>query len=215
MGILLIRHGQSDADLEAKRYEGKADFPLTETGRLQVKAMSEYIYKHFSIQHIFSSPLKRAKETAEILSCTTGTKVTFFEELSEMDNGVLKGMTKKWADKLYPKPKVPRKIHESILGGESEIDFRYRVEKIFSYILDESEKAGLHCIAVVGHGGTLSMILQVILRLPVGYAHFFTNDTGIHHIYCGKYPVVDFLNKTEHLQEHRKGDNDEKKGSGT
>ncbi|GAA3334365.1 hypothetical protein GCM10020331_102030 [Ectobacillus funiculus] len=57
----------------------KRIFPLTETGRLQVKAMSEYIYKHFfNSTHLFKPSKKRAKETAEILSCTTGTKVTFF-----------------------------------------------------------------------------------------------------------------------------------------
>ena len=76
MDLLIIRHGQSEADI-LKVIEGRANFNLTELGHKQAATMAEWINKNYSINKIYSSPLNRAKQTAEYISKITGIKVTF------------------------------------------------------------------------------------------------------------------------------------------
>ncbi|MGM0885326.1 MAG: phosphoglycerate mutase family protein, partial [Bacillota bacterium] len=59
MEILLIRHGESEADI-LNVHEGRADFQLTELGRKQVRLMAEKVKKEFPPDYIWSSTLKRA-----------------------------------------------------------------------------------------------------------------------------------------------------------
>lgn len=66
MEILVIRHGQSEADL-LDVHEGRADFPLTPLRERQAKKMAQYVDTHFPPDIILTSPLKRAKRTAELL----------------------------------------------------------------------------------------------------------------------------------------------------
>ena len=63
MKLLIIRHGQSEADI-LDVYEGRADYELTELGHRQVKQMADYVISNYSIDKIYSSPLKRAVQIA-------------------------------------------------------------------------------------------------------------------------------------------------------
>lgn len=59
MRILVIRHGESEADILGV-HEGRADFELTDKGHLQATAMSNFIKSHYTISKIYCNPLKRA-----------------------------------------------------------------------------------------------------------------------------------------------------------
>src|SRR5450756_2964317 len=66
--VTFLRHGESVGNLE-NRFQGHADFPLTETGRAQARALAERWHTEGRLfERVFSSPLARARETAEILS---------------------------------------------------------------------------------------------------------------------------------------------------
>lgn len=91
--ILLIRHGESEADL-LKVHEGRADFPLTEKGLDQAKKMAKFVSLHFPPEIILASPLKRAKRTAEILREEIGCRLIIEPDLMEYNNGVLAGLSK-------------------------------------------------------------------------------------------------------------------------
>lgn len=67
MRILVIRHGQSEADI-LNVHEGRAGFPLTDEGRTQARATARFLHRHYAIEKIYASPLKRAAETAQILA---------------------------------------------------------------------------------------------------------------------------------------------------
>lgn len=71
MQILLIRHGESEADI-LKVHEGRADFELTEMGRRQVSSLVQKVKQDFPPDFIWASTLKRARETAETLAKTVG-----------------------------------------------------------------------------------------------------------------------------------------------
>lgn len=198
MDILIIRHGQSEADLLGV-HEGRADFPLTELGREQARLMAERVTDRFCPTKIWASPLKRAHETASILSQKCGVPIVLEEDLMEYNNGVLAGLSREVAAKKYPLPPGGRMPHEAIEAGESVLDFRLRVERVFSKILAESGDASR--IAIVAHGGTISNILKSFLKLPpITEYGFATGDTGIHYLRLTENNrLILWLNNTEHI----------------
>ena len=82
MRILVIRHGESEADI-LDVHEGRADFELTERGHRQAEAMAHYVKEHYDISAIYCSTLKRAYQTAAHLSEATGIQLTPEEKLME------------------------------------------------------------------------------------------------------------------------------------
>ncbi|WP_028552351.1 histidine phosphatase family protein [Paenibacillus sp. UNC451MF] len=195
MQILMIRHGESEADI-LKVHEGRADFPLTELGRKQVRLMAEKVKRRFPPEFIWASTLRRASETAGVLANTVGCPVQYEDELMEHNNGVLAGLSYEEAKK-YPRPK---EAHERIENGESDIEFRMRIEVIFSRILSSSS---YDRIAIVAHGGVINNLLRSFLKMPVTKEFGFHNgDTAIHlvEITASQSRRVHFLNDTSHLE---------------
>ncbi|MGG0176984.1 histidine phosphatase family protein [Gottfriedia acidiceleris] len=195
MEIVLIRHGQSEADL-LNVHEGRADFALTDLGIKQVNKMAERVNTEFAPEVIWSSTLKRAKETATILSDLTGCEIKFEDDLMEHNNGVLAGVSFEEAKKI-PTPKHP---HECVENGESSIEFRMRIEMIFSRILASS--TNLNRIAIVAHGGVIHNLIHSFLKMPIHSDFgFFTGDTGIHLLEINeKGRFIRFLNDTNHIK---------------
>ncbi|MCG7344884.1 histidine phosphatase family protein [Sporosarcina sp. ACRSL] len=197
MEILIIRHGQSEADL-LDVHEGRADFPLTELGEAQARKMAMSVAKQYPPEIILSSTLKRASGTARILQEAIGCEIRFYDDLRERNNGVLAGMPRKEAAIKYPLPKGGRPLHIPIQDGESELEFRYRAERIFQEILYDYRE--YQRIAIVSHGGMISNLLKSFLKQPYGDFRFFTGDTGIHLLEQREdMRVIKFLNKLEHL----------------
>ncbi|MCR8633793.1 histidine phosphatase family protein [Paenibacillus radicis (ex Xue et al. 2023)] len=201
--ILVIRHGQSEADI-LKRCEGRADYSLTELGGEQVKQLSDWIYHNYKPDLIYSSTLKRAKETAEAISNKVQLPINLDEDLMELNNGVIAGMLIEEARIKYPFPVGGRKRHESIEGGETEIQFRARAENFISKLLAFLDQAkGLNTICIVSHGGMISMLFRSFLNLPYDAPVTIpTGDTGVHiwRYDNGKKTIVK-TNSQEHLDE--------------
>ena len=89
MAVLMTRHGQTDWNVE-KRVQGKADIELNATGIEQAKITSEKL-KDEKIDIIISSPLKRAKQTAEIINQTLNCPIIYEDGISERDFGEFEG----------------------------------------------------------------------------------------------------------------------------
>ncbi|WLR54156.1 histidine phosphatase family protein [Mesobacillus subterraneus] len=194
----MIRHGESEGDI-LQVHEGRADLLLTDRGRRQAKEMATVVKEKYMPEVIWASTLKRARETAEILSREIGIPVIEDENLREYNNGVLAGLPYTEAKLRYPEPEGGRKPHEPIEDGESDLEFRFRAQTVFSKILTES--SGRKRIAFVSHGGMISNLLRTLLNLPVSNDIYFpTGDTGIHllKIKEGQKTVL-FLNDCVHL----------------
>ena len=177
MKIIVIRHGESEADL-LDVHEGRADFALTERGHRQAEAMADYVTAHFNISKIYASTLIRAKQTAQHLSEKSGIPIVFDSDLMEFNNGLLAGLPRAVVREKYPEvPDLP--IDRSVYGQESQLEFRQRAENALSRILRESEQDA--CVAVVSHGGLINQLYRSFLNMPVERGFFFnTADTGIH-----------------------------------
>lgn len=74
MRLLVVRHGQSEADI-LKVCEGRANYSLTKFGHEQAERTAEYILKNYKVDKIYSSSLKRAVQTAMHISKKTNIKV--------------------------------------------------------------------------------------------------------------------------------------------
>ena len=176
MKLLIIRHGESEADI-LDVHEGRADFELTERGHRQAEAMSEYVYQNYQITKIYHSTLKRARQTAEHLALKTQVSLIPDENLMEFNNGLLAGLKHSVADEKYPQMKVP--VHSSVYEQESMLEFRYRAEYMLSKLLSENDDESI--IAVVTHGGMINQLYRAFFKLPIEAEFaFWTGDTGIH-----------------------------------
>ena len=177
MKLLLIRHGESEADI-LRVHEGRADFALTERGHRQAQAMAEYVAENYHIDRIYASTLTRAMQTARHLSDATGVPIRPEHDLMEFNNGLLAGLPHKEATEKYPRiPDLPP--DQAVYGQESLVNFRDRAEKMLAKIL--SKAANDETVAVVTHGGTINQLYHAFLKLPVKDGVFFsTADTGIH-----------------------------------
>ncbi len=176
MTLLLIRHGESEADL-LNVHEGRADFELTERGRKQAKAMAEYVSKSYAVSRIYASTLKRAMQTAEYLRAACKAPLLPDEMLMEFQNGLIAGLTRKEAAEKYPFVEVP--LHASVYEQESKLEFRFRADFMLSKLLSETDPG--ETVAVVSHGGMINQLFRSFLRLPVDSDVFFaTGDACVH-----------------------------------
>lgn len=199
MEVLLLRHGQSVADIE-DRHEGRADFPLTALGRRQAHLASEWVASRYPPALLLASPLQRAAETARILAANLDLPVTFDDDLVEIGNGVYAGLTFAEAEQLYPWPQGGFKPHEAPLQGETRIAFRCRIETFWSRFQHTVEDQGQR-VAIVTHGGVIQMLYHCFLGLPVTTdLRVVTGDTGMHlWRMTGDTRIVLFANRLDHL----------------
>ena len=177
MIFLVIRHGESEADL-LDVHEGRADFALTERGHRQAEAMANYVADNYNISKLYASTLTRARQTAQHLSDKTGISIVFDENLMEFNNGLLAGLPRAVVREEYPEvPDLP--IDKAVYGQESQVEFRQRAENALSRIMNEAEND--ETIAVVSHGGMINQLYRSFFNMPVDCIYFFnTADTGIH-----------------------------------
>ena len=196
MRLLIIRHGESQADL-LNVHEGRADFELTDRGHQQAQAMSKWVKENYNISKIYCSPLKRAYQTAQHLSDETDISLYIEDLLAEFNNGLIAGLSREEAAEKYPY-QTHLALHESVYEQESQLQFRYRAEHVLSKILSENKEG---TIVVITHGGMIYQLYRAFLGLPINTEVFVsTGDTGIHEwvIADGK-KIIRASNKTDHL----------------
>lgn len=98
--LIVVRHGETNYNLEG-RYCGSTDIDLNEKGYEQARILAQRL-KNKSIGIIISSTMKRAKETAKIISNELGLPVIEMEKLVERCVGVYEGLTREEAKNKYP-----------------------------------------------------------------------------------------------------------------
>ena len=89
--ILLIRHGESEANRE-RRFAGHSDFPLTEKGRRQAECTADYIARTYSVDRVYASDLCRAYDTALAVARRFSLEVIPEPDLREIFAGEWEGL---------------------------------------------------------------------------------------------------------------------------
>ena len=139
--IYIVRHGQTEYNVVG-RYGGRIDVPLNENGINQAYELRD-ILKNIKFDFVFSSPLKRALKTAEII-CNND--IIKDDRLIERNNGDLEGKLKTEIDE-FPDFNDPNETRYNI---ENIIDFRNRIYDFFNEIKNQYRGKD---VLVVTHAG--------------------------------------------------------------
>src|SRR5688572_27850716 len=98
--IVLVRHGETDWNRD-NRFQGHADVPLNSAGRDQVRALADRLAdESFSVA--YTSPLRRASESAALLAERFGIEVRMSDALKEVDVGAWSGLTVREVEDWFP-----------------------------------------------------------------------------------------------------------------
>jgi broad specificity phosphatase PhoE len=143
--ILLARHGETDWNRE-RRYQGHADPPLNEVGRVQAQTLAGELAGE-ELDAVYASDLRRAYETAEIVGARLGLPVQREAGLREIDVGSWEGLTREELD--------GRKW-----DGESHEQHRERLIRSLREIGAQHPRGR---VLVVSHGGSLRRIQEEVL----------------------------------------------------
>jgi len=161
MKIFLIRHGESESDIEDK-YGGDYDDHLTDRGKEQANKLALKLTKS-GIQFIFSSPRFRTMETSKIISNSLNCEMKIVDNLRERNfYGILTGMKKSEAKEKFPEL-VEKLIHfnNTIDGAEDYELFKKRITNS----INEITSSNCDIIAIVTHGGPITYFVREILKL--------------------------------------------------
>ncbi len=200
--ILLVRHGTTEYN-EADRLQGRIDNPLSGKGRGEVERLAARL-RNEPFDAVFSSPLKRALETAAIINRGHGRPLTVISEFSEIDLG-------DWEGLIYSKVREQfAEIHQRwisdadfpVPGGESFSAVCARTLTGLQRILQEDRQN----ILITGHASVNRAILGNLLQLEPAQARLFrTGNAALSSLLLmensrRRWTVVDFWNSTSHLE---------------
>ncbi len=157
--ITLLRHGESVGNAES-RWQGQADFPLTEKGRAQARVLAER-WKNENMQYdlVISSPLTRTKETAEIIASALDLKVEFDPLWLERDNGEFSGLTAHEVRQNFTHPEFTTPYDPVGMDGEGDWALFLRAGQALYELLRRKPARYL----IVSHGGLLNQVMHAVV----------------------------------------------------
>ncbi|WP_280343949.1 bifunctional RNase H/acid phosphatase [Nocardia neocaledoniensis] len=159
--LLLLRHGQTELSVE-RRYSGRGNPPLTDLGRRQAERAAKMLAAKGGIAAVVTSPLQRARATAEAAAAALDVPLRVLDGLIETDFGDWEGLTFAEAAQRDPQlhtdwlgdPSIPAP------GGESFDQVRERVESVRRDLV--ALYPGQN-IVVVSHVTPIKTLLQLAL----------------------------------------------------
>lgn len=159
--LLLLRHGQTELSVQ-RRYSGRGNPPLTDTGRRQADAAARYLAQRGGIGAVISSPLQRCYDTATAAAKRLRLDVTVDEDLTETDFGAWEGLM--FAEAAERDPELHRRWLKDTSteppGGESFDEVQQRVLRVRDRIV--AEHSGT-TVLVVSHVTPIKTLLRLAL----------------------------------------------------
>ena len=161
--LLLVRHGQSTANATGV-WQGQLEFPLSEEGRWQARRVGKALAGE-RFDGLYSSPLRRAFETAEIIARETRfpAPVVPVDGLMERRGGLLEGTTH--AEREARNPELVKKLlglpeeeRWNLVGAETDEEVLDRFGRAVSGI--RARHAAGARMVVVSHGGAMRAFLR-------------------------------------------------------
>lgn len=154
--LILIRHGETEWNVIG-RYQGQADPPLNANGRLQAYALAEKLIDS-GLEVLYSSPLKRAAQTAEILAQQLSIPVKFDRRFFEIHQGDWQTRLRSEIEEMYPELFAnweTRPWDVTPPGGEHLSMVQKRVDAALQDILHQYPDG---CVGLVAHRIPIALI---------------------------------------------------------
>jgi broad specificity phosphatase PhoE len=149
--LYLVRHGETDWNAQ-RRIQGRTDIPLNETGRAQARTTGDLLARR-GWDGIFSSPLSRARETAEIIGEAIGIhEVGIIDEIAERNYGAAEGLEDAQIEREFPgDTAVPgRETHGEVAA------------RVLPALMDLAISSPGQSLLVVSHGGVIRSVLNAV-----------------------------------------------------
>lgn len=203
--IFLVRHGETEWNATGK-FQGCTDINLSDTGIIQAKYAKSRLKNKFDV--IYASPLKRAMQTAQIISEDSGIKPVISKDLREINFGKWEGLTVDEIKVDYNSEFNSWQNDDEnayLVGGDMSLKNASIRGK--NAILAIAEKCKGKRIVIAAHGGIIKAALVGIFGWKMTmYHHIALNNASISNIsfYSSTYPLLTTLNDTSHLPEKYK-----------
>ncbi len=201
--LILVRHGETLWNIE-KIYRGRADVNLDEIGIRQAQLLGKYL-SNCKLEAIYSSPLRRAMDTANIVAYYQKIRVNIAPGLIDFDYGEWQSMPEQEAKRLYPT--LHNEWHNNphnvrMPGGESLEDVRRRAIKVVDAVLSKYQES----VVLVSHRVVNKVLICSLLGLDNSYFWNIKQDVGGITIfnYADERFVLTRHNDTSHLKELEK-----------
>ncbi|WP_431911040.1 bifunctional RNase H/acid phosphatase [Nonomuraea jabiensis] len=200
--LLLLRHGETALSVE-RRFSGRGDAELTPNGLAQAAAAAERLSREpYRLDVVVSSPLKRARQTAEAVAGRTGLDVEVDEDLRELDFGDWEGHTftevqRRWPAELSAWLADPETAPP---GGESFATVARRVQAAGERLVERYEGK---TVLAVSHVTPIKMLLRLALLAPLESLYRMHLDVAclsLIEYYADGPAVVKSFNDTSHLR---------------
>ncbi len=195
MELIVIRHA---LPLRVEQADGAADPGLSEAGVAQAEHMAQYLATE-RIDALFSSPMRRAVQTAAPLAEATGLAPTIVDDVAEWD---------RHASSYIPAEELKasgaenwiEQLNGDNMGDDAVADFHRRVIAALETIVEQHRG---QTVAVVCHGGVINAYIAHVMGLPLTLpGALYPNYTSIHRFAAassGERSVL-ALNETAHLR---------------
>jgi probable phosphoglycerate mutase len=200
--LLLLRHGETELSLE-RRFSGHGDAELTPNGLAQAAAAADRLSREpYRLDVIVTSPLKRARQTAEAVAQRTGLDVDVEEDLREADFGDWEGHTFTEVQRRWPAELAAWLADPTVAppGGESFATAAQRVQAAGERLVERYEGK---TVLAVSHVTPIKLLLTQALLAPLASLYRMHLDLAclslIEH-YADGPAVVKSFNDTSHLR---------------
>jgi broad specificity phosphatase PhoE len=201
MRLILIRHGETRWN-ETKRFQGISDIELSAKGQTQARSLAQSL-RNEPLTAIYTSPLIRARQTAECIAQYHSCPLLVDEGLKELNQGQLEGLTGEELRRDFPEffPQWMKEPGTTILpGGESLGELQNRAWAVLEKLI---QKHPQETIAVVAHSFVILTILCQVLELPLQAFRRFRQDPTAKNVleFTERGMTLRCLNDTCHLNE--------------
>lgn len=160
--LYLVRHGENLANLTKEFSCRKVDYSLTQKGVLQAEQTAHYLQTR-GVDAVYSSPLRRARETAQHLADALGQEVIIREAFRELNVGDLEGQPpteEAWArHNAVLRAWRQGDLQAGFPGGENFVQMWQRVEEGFREVIASHPHA---TVAIFAHGGVFASSVKAL-----------------------------------------------------
>ena len=161
--IYLVRHCEAEGN--AKRlFQGSTDCDISELGAKQLEFLSER-FKEIELDRVFTSPLLRAKKTAQAVAKGKDIEIEVVENLREINGGCIDGKPFEDTFNSMPELRDAWYNHPQDFAPQGGEPMRAAYERIWNTILEIAKKSKGQTVAAATHGGVIRCLL---CRLTLG-----------------------------------------------
>ena len=195
MELILVRHG---LPVRREVVEGPADPELSVEGHDQSVRLANYLATE-SVAAIYSSPMKRAFQTAEPLAVKTSLPITIVDDVAEYDR-----LSNEYIPIEELRAANDERWHKLVAGGwQSDSDtlenFRHRVVSSLEQLISQHASQR---IVVTCHGGVINQYIAHVLGISTERGFFYPQYTSIHRVVAAQNGLrsIVSLNEIAHLR---------------